>query len=155
MLKSRATKSCKDTILAVHEIESEFPKSLKEIEQNIPKTFEHLFYEQSLCWVHKTRASPTTARMPAPKVATFLEADPVNVDEVEEEPGALVPEGRMGEPVADDPDPDPDPDPMPVPELPDGAAKPVEAAPPVAITNPDEPITPEELRKVLANIRMP
>lgn len=151
MLKTRVTKSCKDRILAVHEIESEFPISLKEIEQNIPKTSEHLFYEQSLCWIHKTRASPTTARMPTPKVATFLEADPVNEDEVEEEPGALVPEGRMGEPVADDPDPDPEP----IPELPDGTAKPVEAAPPVAITNPDDPTTPEELRKVLANIRMP
>lgn len=77
----------------------------------------------------------------------FLVADPVNEEgEVEEEPGGLVPAGIMGEPVADVPEP--------ILGLPDGAAIPVEATPPVALMNPEEPMALVELSKVLANFQV-
>lgn len=54
------------------------------------------------------------------------------------EPGVLLPDGRMGDPVAEEPGPDL--------KLPVGAARP---ALPVALANPEEPMTTEELDDTL------
>lgn len=74
--------------------------------------------------------------MAAPKEPRGLEAAPVNRGDEEDpgEPGVLVPDGRIGDPLAKEPGPDP--------KVPVGSARP---ALPVALANPEEPITTEEL----------
>lgn len=78
--------------------------------------------------------------MAAPKEPRFLEAAPGNDgDDVDPgEAGVLVPDGRIGAPVAEEPGLDP--------RLPVGTARPPL---PVALANPEEPMTTEELEERL------
>lgn len=79
----------------------------------------------------------------------FLEASPANKGEVEVDPGALVPNGMIGEPMADEPGPELRPEPKLEPRLetalPYGYGKPVKVAPPVALMDPEELEIPVEL----------
>lgn len=89
---------------------------------------------------YNARVRPATARMAAPKEPKCLEAAPVYGGDEEDpgEPGDLVPDGAMGDPVAEEPGLDPEP--------PVGAPRP---ALPVPLANPEEPMTTEELEETL------
>jgi hypothetical protein len=67
----------------------------------------------------------------------FFEASPVYEEGVAEDPRAFVPDGRIGEPLADDPGPEP--------KVPAGPARPLEVALPVGLTSPLVPMTRVEL----------
>ena len=86
-------------------------------------------------YTYQAIAKPTTATTAALREPRFLEAAPAYGDEDDPgAPGVLVPDGRMGEPVAEVP--------APIPPLPVGTARPVL---PVAVANPVEAMMPLEL----------
>lgn len=87
--------------------------------------------------IYRASTRPAMANIPAPKAPRFFAAAPVYGEGVAEDPTGFVPDGRIGEPVAYDPGPEPKDS--------DGAAKPIELALPVALTNPLMPTTAVEL----------
>lgn len=87
--------------------------------------------------VYKASTRLIIASIPAPNAPIFFEAVPVYGEVVAEDPRLFVPDGRIGEPVAADPGPEPKP--------PDGPAKPLELAIPVALTYPPVATTAAEL----------
>lgn len=88
--------------------------------------------------IYRATARPKIARAAALKEPIYLEADPVNAFEDDDGPGILLPDGRIGDPVAEEPEP--------APGFPVAPARP---ALPVALTNPEDPRTAVELDGLL------
>lgn len=87
--------------------------------------------------IYKAKPRAAATNIPAPRAPTFFEAAPVYGEGVADVPRAFDPDGRIGEPVADDPGPEP--------KGPAGPSEPPEVALPVGLTSPLVPMTLVEL----------